>query len=368
MTAKKIRWGFLSTAQIARKNWKAIRNTGNSTVVAVASRELERSRRFITACQREVPMESEPKAYGSYEELLASKDVDAVYIPLPTGLRREWVIRAAQAGKHIVCEKPCATSVANLREMLDACRQHKVQFMDGVMFMHSQRLNRIREVLNDGTSVGDVKRINTSFSFLADDAFYSENIRANSVLEPSGCLGDLGWYCIRFALWVRNEELPRTVTGRILSEVRGKNSPAAVPTEFSGELHFDDGVSSGFYISFRSYDEQCATISGTKGYLRVSDFVLPFFGNECSFEVNNAAYNVTGCEFNMEPHWRRFTIPEYSNSHPTAQETNLFRSFSDRILAGTLNESWPDIAFKTQQVMNACFDSAHANSRVVELR
>ncbi|HEY2953576.1 MAG TPA: Gfo/Idh/MocA family oxidoreductase, partial [Verrucomicrobiae bacterium] len=250
MTERTIRWGILSTAQIARKNWKAIRNTGNSTVVAVASRDLERSRRFIAGCQAEAPMPAAPRALGRYEELLAAQDIDAVYIPLPTGLRKEWVLRAAEAGKHIVCEKPCATSVADLREMLDACRQHRVQFVDGVMFMHSRRLERMREVLDDQTSVGPVKRITSAFSFCAPDEFFGANIRAHSVLEPYGCLGDLGWYCIRFALVVMNEQLPRRVTGRILAEAGGRNSPAPVPAGFSGELLFDNGVSSGFYCSF----------------------------------------------------------------------------------------------------------------------
>jgi predicted dehydrogenase len=312
-------------------------------------------------------MERPPKALGSYEQLLASKDVDAVYIPLPTGLRKQWVIRAAEAGKHIVCEKPCATSVADLREMLDACRRHRVQFMDGVMFMHSQRLDCIREVLNDGTSIGDIKRITSAFSFPADEEFFGSNIRVNSALEPFGCLGDLGWYNIRLALWVMNERLPRRVTGRILKEVAGPNSPAPVSTEFSGELLFDKGISSGFYCSFLTHDEQWATISGTKGYLRMSDFVLPFFGNESSFDVNQAAFNVAACDFNMEAHWRRFAVPEYSNSHSTAQETNLFRNFADQVRSGRLSEEWPDIALKTQQVMNACFDSARADSRPVDL-
>jgi hypothetical protein len=140
-----------------------------------------------------------------------------------------------------------------------------------------------------------------------------------------------------------------------------------VPAEFSGELLFDNGVSSGFYCSFLTNNEQWAYISGTKGYLRVPDFVVPFFGNESSFQVNNAVHNVTGCDHNMESHWRRFTVPEYSNSHPTAQETNLFRNFADQVRSGSLNETWPDIALKTQQVMNACFDSARADSRAVDL-
>lgn len=367
MNQTKLRWGILSTAQIARKNWKAIRNTGNSTVVAVASRDAARSRRFIDECQAEASMPTPPQALGSYEELLASKDVDAVYIPLPTGLRKEWVLRAAAAGKHIVCEKPCATSVADLREMLEACRQHRVQFMDGVMFMHSRRLDAIRAVLNDGTSIGEIKRITSAFSFCADAAFFADNIRASSTLEPFGCLGDLGWYNIRYALWAMNEQLPRRVTGRILRDVRGASSPAPVPTEFSGELFFDGGVSSGFYCSFLTHDEQGAVISGTKGTLRVADFVVPFFGDEARFEVKQTSLIVTGCDFNMEARGREIIVPEYSNSHATAQETNLFRRFAEQVHSGRLNAAWPDMALGTQRVMNACFESARTDSRPVEL-
>jgi predicted dehydrogenase len=367
MSERKLRWGILSTAQIARKNWKAIRNSGNGTVTAVASRDIERSRNFIAGCQAAAPMEFAPRALGSYEDLLASKDVDAVYVPLPTGLRKEWVIRAAEAGKHIVCEKPCAASVADLHEMLAACRSHRVQFIDGVMFMHSHRLPRMREVLDDGVSVGDIKRITSSFNFCAPPEFFSGNIRAHGALEPYGCLGDLGWYCIRFALWVMNWQLPRRVTGRFLNEVTAKGSPAPVPAEFSGELLFENGVSSGFYCSFITANEQCALISGTRGYLRLSDFVAPFFGSELKFEVNNAVHNVSGCDFNMEPRWRQFAVPEYGNRHPTAQETNLFRNFTHQVRSGTLSQLWPEMALKTQQVMGACFDSARTNGREIAI-
>lgn len=367
MTDTTLRWGILSTANIARKNWKAIRNSGNSAVVAVASRDAARSRKFIDECQAEAPFPTTPKAYGTYDELLADREVDAVYIPLPTGLRKEWVIKAAIAGKHIICEKPCAASMAELTEMLDVCRQQRVQFMDGVMFMHSQRLNALRDTFDDAEQFGEMRRIHASFSFLADDNFFASNIRANSVLEPYGCLGDLGWYCIRFALWARNEQLPRRVTGRILSEVTPPGSPAAVPTEFSGELFFDDEVSCGFHCSFRAHDEQWVTVSGTKGYVRIADFVLPFFGNEIGFDLNNAKFNVAGCDFNMEERRRRLTIPEYSNSHPTSQETNLFRDFARQIALGKKNEIWPTLALQTQQVMTACFESARAGSKTVEL-
>jgi predicted dehydrogenase len=358
MNENKLRWGFLSTAQIGRKNWKAIRNSGNGTLAAVASRGRNRAEQFIAACQHEAPFEVAPRALGSYEELLASKDIDAVYIPLPTGIRKEWVIRAAEAGKHIVCEKPCATSADDLREMIDACRKHRVQFLDGVMFMHSQRLEAMRKVLDDGVSVGNIRRITSAFSFCAAKEFFASNIRANSAMEPFGCLGDLGWYCIRFALWAMNWQMPREVTGRILAEVRHGNSPAPIPIEFSGELLFTNSISSSFYCSFITQNEQWAVVSGNKGYLRVFDFVAPFFGSDLPFEVNNAVHNVSGCDFNMEAHWRKFSVSEYSNSHPTAQETNLFRNFAGQVRSGTLNEEWPEWALKTQQVMEECFRAA----------
>jgi predicted dehydrogenase len=364
MSEKKLRWGILGTAEIARKNWKAIRNSGNSTVAGVASRDLGRARQFITECQSNAPMEPLPVAFGSYEELIGADNIKAVYIPLPTSIRKEWVIRAAEAGKHVLCEKPCATSVADLAEMLDACRKQNVQFMDGVMFMHSLRLASIREILNDQTTIGKIRRITSAFSFCAPDEFFTTNIRAKSDLEPHGCLGDLGWYCIRIALCATNGQLPRSVTGRILNRGAGPND---VPTEFLGELFFDNDVSAGFYCSFITAIEQWVQVAGIRGLLRVPDFVLPFFGNESAFEVTNSEFNISGCDFNMEAHQRRSLIPEYSNSHSNAQETNLFRNFADQVLSGRRDNAWPEVAFKTQQVMNACFDSALANSTEVKI-
>ncbi|HEX9139346.1 MAG TPA: Gfo/Idh/MocA family oxidoreductase, partial [Steroidobacteraceae bacterium] len=113
-----IRWGIMGAANIARKSWWAIGRSGNATVTAVASRETDRAHSFIAECQETAPMSAPPAALGSYEELLASRDVDAVYIPLPTGIRKEWVLRSAAAGKHVLCEKPCAASAADLEEMI----------------------------------------------------------------------------------------------------------------------------------------------------------------------------------------------------------------------------------------------------------
>lgn len=360
MNSSKVRWGILGAAEIARKNWKAIHNSGNGIVTAVASRDLERSRRFIQECQTEAPFEVQPEALGSYEALVGHKNVDAVYIPLPTGLRKQWVVRAAEAGQHVVCEKPCGSNVDEVQEMIDACRRHSVQFMDGVMFAHSRRLDRIREVLNDGISIGEVKRITSAFSFRAPDEF--NNIRAHSELEPLGCLGDLGWYCVRFALWTMDWKMPRKVSARLISKLGRNDSPAPVPAEFSAELEFEGGVSASFYCSFLNALQQWVTISGTKGYLHVPDFVLPFCGNEIGFDVVRSEYAIRGCDFKMHEHRRRIVVPEHSNSAVHAQETNLFRNFAEQVRSGRLNESWPEMALKTQMVANACLHSAVSES------
>ena len=112
------RWGILSTAAIAKKNWRAIAQSKSGTLVAVASRRLEAAKAFIHECQANTPQKQEPEAIEGYEALLDRKDIDAVYIPLPTGLRKKWIIAAAESGKHVLAEKPAALSTADLEEIL----------------------------------------------------------------------------------------------------------------------------------------------------------------------------------------------------------------------------------------------------------
>jgi predicted dehydrogenase len=231
--------------------------------------------------------------------------------------------------------------------------------MDGVMFMHSHRLGAMRAAIDDSRNLGTIQRIQTGFSFCAPASFFEGNIRSSSALEPHGCLGDLGWYCLRFTLWALNWKLPNRVTGRILSQTGRADSPAPVPTEFSGELLYDGGPSAGFYCAFTTELQQWAVVSGTRGYLHLSDFVLPYYGNELHFDLHNARFETEGCEFRMHPGIRTQTLSEPSNSHPEAQESRLFRNFSEQIQSGTLNEDWPMMAHRTQQVLEACLASAY---------
>jgi predicted dehydrogenase len=357
---KQLRIGFLSTAGIGRKNWKAILHSGNAVVAAVASRDVQRSLKFIEDCQRENPFEKIPEALGSYDELLASKTVDAVYVPLPTALRKEFVIRAAQHGKHILCEKPCAGNVAELEAMLAACQKNSVQFLDGVMFMHNSRLPRVREILDDGKSVGQIRRIASAFSFAPyHEDFFRTNIRADGGLEPAGCLGDLGWYSIRFALWALNWQLPASVRGNILNASENLPGRLSAPLEFSATLNYPGGLTVEFYSSFLAAKQQWVFVSGQKGWVRLPDFVHPWNGYEPAFEVNEKLMTVPGevkCPPGADP---------MGFGHATAQDTRMWRNFAAQILSVKLNADWPMWALKTQIVLDACLKSAQAGGKQI---
>jgi predicted dehydrogenase len=134
----------------------------------------------------------------------------------------------------------------------------------------------------------------------------------------------------------------------------------------SGELRFRGGVSASFYCSFRTANEQWASVSGTNGLLQVSDFVLPFFGDETRFDVTQSVLEVDGCRFDLQRRRRRVGVAEYGNGHPTAQEACMFREFSRLVTTRTRDPHWGEVALKTQILVDACRESA-ARGREVEL-
>jgi len=359
------RWGILGAAFIARKNWQAIRDAGNARLVAVASRDVARAQTFIDECQASAPHPEVPKAMGSYEELLKRTDIDAVYIPLPTGLRKDWVIRAAEAGKHVLVEKPVGVNAEAVMEMIAACETNGVQFMDGVMFMHSRRLKKLRTVVD--RDIGQIRHIATQFSFGSDEEFQRTNIRAQGELEPLGCLGDLGWYCLRFTLWAMNYATPTHVTGHIHAETRQGGAAPPVPLEFSGTLAFAKGASASFYCSFTAAHAQWAMVSGSEGLLRVPDFVLPFSGAQTRFSVTRSEFALDVCEFHMHAGESLEEVAEPSSNAPGSQEAGMVETFSHLVLTRQLDPHWPRISLLTQQVLDACLRSAKQSGKVVEI-
>lgn len=366
MKAKYCRWGILGTAGIARKNWQAIHDAGNAVVAAVASRDTRRAAKFAAECQKLLPHPTAPEALGSYEALVAHPGVDAIYLPIPTGLRKEWAIRAASAGKHVMVEKPVGINAAETAEIIAACRLNGVQFMDGTMFAHSRRLKELQKSIGR-KSIGSIRRVATQFSFAGDKTFLRTNIRTHSGLEPLGCLGDLGWYCVYFTLQVMGGRMPLQATGRIHVEAAQSKALQPVPLEFSGELLYPDGVSATYFCSFIAENAEWAVVSGTAGSLHLEDFVLPFAGQEPSFNVLKTSFGSKGLRSDMKASRRFFKVAEPASNAPGSQESNLFRTMSQLVLTGKLDAQWPEISLKTQQLLDACLKSAHQGSAPVSV-
>ncbi|MFO7699323.1 MAG: Gfo/Idh/MocA family oxidoreductase, partial [Acidimicrobiia bacterium] len=153
-----VRWGILSTADIGlAKVIPAIQKAGNCDVVAIASRDLDRA-------QRAADQLGIPAAYGSYEELLERADIDAVYIPLPNDMHAQWTLRAASAGKHILCEKPLALSSAQATEMVLGCEAAGVKLQEAFMYRHHPTWVEALRLVRDG-AIGDVQAVQSWFSY-----------------------------------------------------------------------------------------------------------------------------------------------------------------------------------------------------------
>ncbi len=189
-----IKWGVLGTANIAKcQTIPGMQLAENCELYAIAGRSPEKAEQFKDAFGFE-------KAYGSYEALLADPAVEAVYIPLPNTLHYEWVIRAAKAGKHILCEKPLAPSASQAAEMQAAARDNNVLLMEAFAYLHSPLVAAIKTELEQG-AIGDVRYLENAF---VTSDYDLSNIRMRKE-TLGGSVYDLGCYCISQAVWLLGE-------------------------------------------------------------------------------------------------------------------------------------------------------------------
>lgn len=248
----------MGTATIADSVHQAMCDAPSAEPVGIASRTLEKARAW--ADERGIP-----KAFASYSELLEDDEIDAVYIPLPTTLHLEWVVKAAEAGKHVLVEKPVGVSEAEVATMTAACAKAGVHFMDNVMFMHNQRLAAIADAL---PQIGEVRRVTACAGFLAPEEFLegdTRDIRTQASADPLGCLGDVGWYNIRTVMFAKNWSLPTYVTAHALDV----NEEGVVLT-MAGILGYEDSIAT-FDIGFDAPRAQLAEIVGTKATISWSE-------------------------------------------------------------------------------------------------
>lgn len=267
-----VRWGILSTADIGMgRVIPAIQRADNCEVVAIASRDTARA----AAAAEELAI---PASYGTYEELLEAGNVDAVYIPLPNDMHAEWVIRAASAGKHVLCEKPLALSVAQAERMADACHDAGVKFQEAMMYRnHPMWVVAVRLVRTG--RIGDLVAVQSWFSIHNDDP---RNIR-NRAENGGGAVMDLGCYNISVARLLFGAE-----PERVESVVR-RDPETAVDVVSSVLLEFPDGGQSTFTCSLRAHAEQWVQIVGTAGRIELAVPFNPQPDGETSIRVATSA-------------------------------------------------------------------------------
>jgi len=261
MDVNKIRWGVIGTARIGKiAVIPAIQAAYNSEIVAVASRELDKAASFAA----EIGI---PKAYGSYEALLEADDIDAVYIPLPNSMHCKWAIRAAEKGKHILCEKPLALNMMECQEMEAAANQYGVKLMEAFMYRFHPRSEKVLEMLKDGL-VGELRYIRSVFTYRLTRP---NNIRLRLELG-GGSLMDVGCYCVNIS-----RTLARVEPVEVQSYARWNQS--GVDEQMSGTLLFSNALVAQFNCALTMERNEVYEVAGTDGFLIIETAFLPGKGD-----------------------------------------------------------------------------------------
>lgn len=253
---KKVKWGILSTAKIGtEKVIPAMQQGKYCDIVAIASRKIEKAKAAANKFHIS-------KAYGSYERLIADDDIDAVYIPTPNHLHLELSVKALEAGKHVLCEKPIGMDAKEARHLFDTSQRYPdLKVMEAFMYRHHPQIIETKKLIEEGT-IGKVKNINSVFTYFNIDP---KDVRNQADIGGGGLL-DIGCYCISITRFMFNDE-PKRVSGFIEFDPEMKIDRLA-----SAVLEFENGTAT-FTCSTQIPFQQKAVVSGLKGKI---EFSVPF--------------------------------------------------------------------------------------------
>lgn len=254
-----IRWGLLSTANINRRLIPAIRASQRGELVAVASRSLEKATAYAQTW-------GIPQAFGSYEAMLQSGQIDAVYVSLPNHLHAQWAIKALEAGVHVLCEKPFAPTLAEVDEMIGVAGRTGRVLAEAFMYRHHPQTKMVGEWVRSG-KLGEISVVSGAFNFAMG------NRTGNVRLEPAyagGCLWDVGVYPMSFAQYVMGGPPERVMGHQWLGET-------GVDETFVGQMRYSGHRFAQITSSFRSPYHTSFQVHGTAGSLSLTK---PFTGLE----------------------------------------------------------------------------------------
>lgn len=331
MEQRKLRWGVVGSAGIAKRAFiPAVHTSEWGVVTAIASRDLETAKK--TAEELQIG-----NAYGSYEALIADPQIDAVYIPLPNHLHREWTIRAAQAGKHVLCEKPLAMNAAEAEEMVGACKDAGVLLEEAFMYRHHPRYDQIREIIRSG-EIGEIRGIRGAFTF--NNAGDMKNVRYKREWG-GGSIYDVGCYPICAARLILEQE-PSAVTAQAFYSPEHGN----VDMMAAGLIEFAGGVSLTFDCGMWASGRNTLEIVGSKGRIEVpSAFVTP--------KEQSHFYVIAGSER------REVSVPEVN------QYTIQADRFAKSVLNGEAQRFPGEDGILNMRIIDAALKSAEERVRVV---
>ena len=241
---KKINWGVLGYAGIARKHvLPAMLKTESSVPYAIASRSDEKLRQAVESFGFK-------KVYHTYDELLDDEEVDAVYIPLPNALHKEWVIKAAKKGKHILCEKPLALHENDVMEMIAVAKECNVKLMEAFMYRFTPRTAKVVELLESGV-IGKIGQINSNYSFYLENY---DDIRMSRELG-GGSLHDVGCYPVNFISMVLKDH-PQSISAQAIKK-------QGVDVALTASLRYKDDVLATVNCSFLGDSVELTEITGS---------------------------------------------------------------------------------------------------------
>ncbi|KPA84038.1 oxidoreductase-like protein [Leptomonas pyrrhocoris] len=367
MSDTTIKVGFLGASSIAHKVWAAIEAAGNMQVTMVGCRNQEAGQKFIDESMECLKISPDRKAVAaSYDEVVTSPDVDVVYISIPVTLRHEWVMKCAEHGKHVVGEKPPASSPEQLQSWLEALSANGLLYMDGTMFSHGPYVQKVIDCL---PQIGELRHMSSAVSFHAGDERVASDIRGRPDMEPAGALGDCGWYCVRSFLHMVNFKMPIAVSGRIVEQL-----PNGAIVAFKGDLTFkgeteDDNIYATFFCGFMSSSEQYFIASGSKGRIVANQLTNPLTDvGPTHFQVINpiAGDFAPTPDIKTEDVVTDVEVPEETGH---LQETQMWRDVRDCLKKdadGTLIaeedavRQWGRKAWITQTVVAKLLESARS--------
>jgi D-xylose 1-dehydrogenase (NADP+, D-xylono-1,5-lactone-forming) len=264
-----VRWGILSTARINHNVLDSARATAQADVIAVASRDRARADQYA----REHGI---PRAYGSYDELLADSDVEVVYNSLPNSMHVEWSVRALEAGKHVLCEKPLGRRPDEVGRAFDAADEAGLLLMEAFMYRHHAQTRGLEQVVASG-AIGELRQLRSSFSFTIASP---TDVRLQPELD-GGALMDVGCYCISACRLLAGEPLEAFGFQHL--------GPSGVDLRFDGLLRFASDVLAEFHCAFDLPYGAGLDAIGSDGRVVVRE---PFRCNDPHLELNGERVEV----------------------------------------------------------------------------